>query len=581
MSIYYFKPNLGGQTDAFTSLKDVMFVDGANQSGKSTVLTRLIVASMVPHPDSKGYSYYPCLPDFNADDPWDNRETAALREIRRFKLPTHNWLIAPDGEMHRWVAMQELPELLNPYLDHKKTKWSKQNKGIWDTIQLLPKYGGSILSLKSWMQWVNNRHVFTGARLDNIFIDEPFPEGLFGEFLMRTATKQGRVVITATLVDDDSDDPMSREAEWMEERFIVPSEQGDLPDNIDVINIPLSDNPHINYLAFESRLALLDESEQSIRGKGRRRRRHGRPYFNREKIEELLERATDPLGEGYLLDGIIVDDLPPKAPDVWYRIWEYPNENQPGYLIAVDPADGGHSANDIVVYGTYPFRMVASMNGRYPEDEIPAELIKLCQWYGGTDLLDGSKWDGGILENDDEVISRLLRVIVGIETNKVKTSLSAMQRGYSEMGVYPPLPRLYYMPTKSTLGRDMHFPGKALGWYTDSITRPYLLAGAKSVITQALTQKTYEIIPCRETLDELWGVVDVKGKYQAPKNKRDDRVMTLGIIRMMAKQYHFKTPEPDKKEHVDSPFIIRIDEGATFIPPKYEEQFMKGRIRYG
>jgi len=273
--------------------------------------------------------------------------------------------------------------------------------------------------------------------------------------------------------------------------------------------------------------------------------------------------------------------LPPKAPDVWYRVWKLPDPNEPGYLIAVDPADGGHSANDIVIYGTYPFRMVCSVNGRYPEDEIPGELIKVCQWYGGSDLIDGSQWDGGIIESDDGKLSRLARVIVGIETNKVKTSLSAMQRGYSELGVYPPLPRLYYMPTKSTLGRDMHFPGSQLGWYTDSITRPYLLAAAKSVITQACSQKEYNILPCELTLKELWSVIDVKGKYQAPKNKRDDRVMSLGIIKMMAKQHYFKMPEAKRKKPETSPLTIDIGSDTMFIPPRYQDNFMKGRIRYG
>ena len=79
MSIYYYKSNPGGQQEAFISLKDVMFVDGANQSGKSTVLTRLIVASMLPHPNDKRYSYYPCLPDFDLKDPWTNPETTVLR----------------------------------------------------------------------------------------------------------------------------------------------------------------------------------------------------------------------------------------------------------------------------------------------------------------------------------------------------------------------------------------------------------------------------------------------------------------------------------------------------------------------
>ena len=597
MSVYYFKPNPGGQHQASVSTADVLFVDGANQSGKSTILTWLVAASMLPSPTNSKYSHYPCDPDFDAATPWTNNATRQLRRTRKFRLPTHNWMVSPDMEMHRWVAMQELPEMLDPYINHKLTKWSKSVKGVWDTITLLEEFGGSVLSLKSWQQWKNNKHVMTGARLDNVFIDEPFPKGVFGEYLMRTASKQGRIVISATLVDNDDDDPMSREAEWMEEQFIVPAEQGVLKPNVDVINIPLEENPHININAFNSRLALLDESERSIRSRGRRMRRHGRPYFNRSQIDEMIERVTHPVSEGYLMDSEILGDIyatdgltydagdpiarsvvPPDTTNIVYRIWEYPDTNEPGYIIAVDPADGGTSANDIMVFATDPLRMVCNANGIFPEDELPSELIKICHWYGGDDLVDGTTWDGN-LDVPAVEVPRLEKVLVGIETNRVKTTLSAMQRGYIELGVYPPLPKLYCMPTRSTLGRDLHFPGKTLGWHTDATTRPYLLAGAKTLITKAVKTSDYNIIPCEHTLQELWDIVDQGGKYKAPKRKRDDRVMTLGLIQMMAKQRHFRPRTVEVKAPERHPFNINISMD-TAVPPAYQRSRQRS-IRYG
>ena len=39
--LYYFKPNAGGQADAWSSQKDIVFISGGNRSGKSTLLCHL------------------------------------------------------------------------------------------------------------------------------------------------------------------------------------------------------------------------------------------------------------------------------------------------------------------------------------------------------------------------------------------------------------------------------------------------------------------------------------------------------------------------------------------------------------
>mgnify|MGYP001577447872 CR=1 FL=1 len=373
--------NPGGQAAAIVSLKDVLFIDGANQSGKSYVLSWLIASAMLPLPIDPDHSYWPCVPDFTSDTPYQNLTTLILRSQRTYTLPTQNWLIAPTMELHREMAMVQLPKLLDPFLDHRRTEWSKENKGIWDTVYVMVKYGGSRLSLKSWTQWLNNRHVFTTAVIDNVFVDEPCPEGMFGESLMRTATKKGRVVISATLVDNDSDSALSHEAEWMEKKFIYPSEHGTLPDIVDVVNIPLDENPYIDLNTFEERLNLLDETERNIRRFGRRLTRKGLPYFDAIKMESLIKRAEEPIAEGYLLDSEIQDEIPESEPDFWYRVFEAPDPSCLGYLVACDPADGGACPVDISVWRTHPLQLVCNANGPMTEDQIPQELIKLCYWY--------------------------------------------------------------------------------------------------------------------------------------------------------------------------------------------------------
>lgn len=568
--IYHRTMNPGGQAAAAISLKDVLFIDGANQSGKSYLLSYLIASYMIPHPNDPEFSYWPCVPDFTSETPWENLTTQLLRQQRKFKLPTQNWLITPTMELHREMAMVHLPPLLDPFLDHRRTEWSKENKGIWDTVYVMEKYGSSRLSLKSWTQWLNNRHVFTTAVLDTVSIDEPCPEGMFGESLMRTATKKGRVVISATLVDNDHEGSLSHEAEWMENKFIYPSEQGTLPEIVDVINIPLDENPYVHLDVFEERLDLLDETERNIRRYGRRLTRRGLPYFDERKIEALIQRVEDPIAEGYLLGDTLIPDIPDGSPDFWYRVWQEPDETCPGYLVACDPADGGDCPVDIQVWRTHPLGLVCNANGPMTEDEIPGELIKLCYWYNGTRLLDGTDWDG----NPQPGLARLARIFLGLDVHRAKLVLNAMMRGYAELGVNPPLPRLYYRPTETSLARDKHFPSQDPGWESTSVTRPYLLTYAKQVVNQAY-QAENVMIPDINTLTELYRFVSHK------RGQRNDRVMNVGMIGLMTKQNPFRVDIKDKRSRPLSGFAIPLGlERMSVIPPQLQQSILQ-EPRYG
>ena len=204
--LYYWKPNLGGQVSAWTSTKDILFISGANRSGKSTLLCHLAAAVMLPHPSDTDKSFWPCLPDWTARDPFNNDVTAELRDIRCVELPAIVWFSTRNMAGHKDVVMDHMPELLDNYIE--KVEWSDE-PGVWSRVIL---DNGSELHLKSAGQGLSG---FQRSNINLMINDEPFPETIYGEQLARLLDRRGRMVIGATAIANDLDTKAFRESEWL------------------------------------------------------------------------------------------------------------------------------------------------------------------------------------------------------------------------------------------------------------------------------------------------------------------------------------------------------------------------------
>ena len=184
-------------------------------------------------------------------------------------------------------------------------------------------------------------------------------------------------------------------------------------------------------------------------------------------------------------------------------------------------------------------------------------------------LLDGTEWDGVPRPG----LARLARILLCLDVKRAKLPLNAMMRGYMELGVLPPLPRLYYRPTDTSLARSYHFPSKDPGWESTSVTRPFLLTAAKMIVNQAYTVD-YTMIPDYNTLHELNQFVNHK------RSQRNDRVMTVGMLGMMTKQNPFREPAPVEQQLERGLIIPMGIENMDLVPPMFRHLQIERRL-YG
>lgn len=539
--LYYFKPNVGGQADAWSSQKDIVFISGGNRSGKSTLLCHLAAAYMLPHPEEEEYAYWPCIPDWNAENQFMNEETQLLRATRRVKLPAIVWFSTKNMAAHKDVAMQYFPTLFKGAI--AKEEWSDE-PGVWTRVIL---NNGSELHLKSAAQGLAG---FQRANIDLMVNDEPFANQLYGEQLARLLDRRGRMVIGATAITSVTDPKAYRESEWLIETFAEPAARGDLPPNVAAISIPLTENPHVDINYAKDMYAQLPDNERRARMDGEMISMQGECFFNRNMIKELKEHVRPPeIGileeiEGELLYSPSYDT----GKQFVLRVWEYPDEYA-NYSIGIDPSSGGVDPSVIRIWCDEPRQLVAEGRGWLSEDMLPRELSNICHWYG----------------RPNEGRKRYPNVMVVIETNQGRLTLASMQYGNTELGVTEPLPMIYFRPKPAELSRGRHFPGDQPGFQTTSSSRGHLLSAAQEMLIYAARSEN-EVMACENTLDDdyYWFVWD-NGKPQAKRGFHDDRVIADGLAWLGFKQRPFKEEFYQEEVEQESVFIAK-DNTFAFNP---------------
>lgn len=186
-----------------------------------------------------------------------------------------------------------------------------------------------------------------------------------------------------------------------------------------------------------------------------------------------------------------------------FRVYEFPQRNAQ-YVVAGDPAEGlehGDKSSSVVI-NKKTNRTVAIYNHNIPPDRFEEDLIKLGHFY-----------------ND---------AIVACESKGY---------GYSiNQGLYKNYGRVY-RKIKTKRGFVEHT--QDLGWNTNSVTRPQMLAQLASEIENGSTE-----LLDKDLISQAWTFVNniKRGQPEAEKGKADDLIMARAI----AGQVRMEQPYKDK-----------------------------------
>jgi len=554
-SLYYWQPNPGRQTEAWCSTKDIVFISGGNRAGKSALLCHLAAAHLLPHPDDPDFSYYPCLPDWDQLNPYDNPLTNQLRAERKVKLPSIVWFSTVNMGGHKDVAMEYFPHLLANQIETEE--WSDE-PGVWSRVILK---NGSQLHLKSAAQGLAG---FQRANVDLICNDEPFDQALYGEQLARLLDRKGRLVIGATAITSDTAPTTYKRSEWLINAFAEPHKRGDLPSNVDVFSIPLTENPHIDKDYAEGIYAMLPDAERRARVDGEMILMQGECYFNRDLIQKLSHKSYPP-EEGSLDQELEFVPLSYESREARLRLWQ-DLDPELNYVLGVDPSNGGDDPSVVRIWSDNPRMLVGELRGWIPEDQLPGEIIRIAHRLSNN-------MDGGRTPN----------VMAAVEANSGRLTLSALQHGNTELGVMKPLPRLYFRPKPAMLARGSHYPSDQLGWHTTPSNRGHLLAAVTDMLVFAGNQAERTVFPDQEGLreDYYWFIWE-KGKPQARQGKHDDRVIADGLAWLAFRQKMWKQkaePLPAEVEVVPFGIVgnkLELNLHGLMKPPNRTDRIIYG-----
>jgi phage terminase large subunit-like protein len=100
---------------------------------------------------------------------------------------------------------------------------------------------------------------FAGTSRDFIHYDEEPPKSIYSECQARLIDRKGRSWLTMTPVDGMT---------WVYDTLYEPSVLG-INVNVDVVEVDMAENPHLDKEAIDKYLASLDEDERKARGHGK------------------------------------------------------------------------------------------------------------------------------------------------------------------------------------------------------------------------------------------------------------------------------------------------------------------------
>lgn len=521
-----FRPNPGGQELFFASDAHELIFAGGNSSGKTYCGVVMCGYHILPeidiHGNKTGKTLHPHL------------------DLRIRSGGRHGWISTFSQETQRDTIQENFDKLLGPYTEHVYMEKDVYRHALFPD--------GGTIGFK-WQK--QGKSGYRGAKKDFIYCDEPHEEAIYNEAKMRTVRTDGYIWTCMTPVIDPSSPLASKDVLWMKDKLVDPwlREPEKFPLR-EIIMVDVEENKrYVNIDFILSTLQGMSAEEYQIRKSGLWVDFGGRACFNREMLNELeiyLQDTDEAHPEyGHLEydqmrneDWKVVfidsrrDFFPVKPEAEWIiKIWEHPVpdsgiQRRPEYFIAADVAEGvaGGDFTSVYVARGDTRRVVAALHGHLTELELAKQLNLLGQYYGtGSPAYKNAR--------------------LAIEVrNFGKTTINFLITGQPEYGVQKyGMDRLYHMPNKADLQRGIVFGAKP-GWDTNSSTRGYVIGAMRRALLDALrTAQNPEMLCSMPDLGIIREgkafLMSKRGKYEALIGENDDRLFSLGILRLMMDCY--------------------------------------------
>lgn len=219
-SVLNYKPNSPVHEEFHKSLKVGRILRGGNRSGKS-------VAGSV-------------------ESVW--RSTGTHPFLKTHDVPTRGRIVTVDRDAG---IKQIILPLLKQWVPPSSLKNGSWEDSYSNADKLFTFRNGSTIELKTHQQDVDS---FAGVPLHWVWFDEECPQAIFNECRLRLIDYNGCWWMTMTPVEGQ---------DWIFDRFIATQAK-----NVDMYEVNITDNPHLNKLALELLDDDLDEDEKKIRRQG-------------------------------------------------------------------------------------------------------------------------------------------------------------------------------------------------------------------------------------------------------------------------------------------------------------------------
>jgi phage terminase large subunit-like protein len=250
---------------------------------------------------------------------------------------------------------------------------------------------GSFVELMSYDQDLDK---FAGTSRDFIHYDEEPPEDIRIENLARLIDRKGREWFTLTPVEG---------MQWIYDDIYEPGLLG-LNKDIDVVEVGMEENPHLDQEEVENFLSKLSEAEREIRGRGKFVKRGGLVY-------KMFSAQTH-----------VIDAIDPKTirgPEYkWYMSLDHGFNNPTAVLWHAVDRDGRvitfdehYEAERIVEYHAQVIKDRRDIHGRVPDLHICDPALGQRQAVTGTSIQTEYAMRGvGMALGNNDVLTGVVKV---------------------------------------------------------------------------------------------------------------------------------------------------------------------------
>jgi phage terminase large subunit len=176
------------------------------------------------------------------------RATGRHPYMQTHDIPTRGRIVTVDRDAGIEQIIKPLLKQWTPPSELVNGSWEDSFSNARKTMTFR---NGSTIELKTHQQEVES---FAGVPLHWIWFDEECPQDIFNECRLRLIDYNGCWYMTMTPVEGQ---------DWIFERYIVTNAK-----NVDMFEVDITDNPHLNQEALALLDDDLDEDEKKVRQKG-------------------------------------------------------------------------------------------------------------------------------------------------------------------------------------------------------------------------------------------------------------------------------------------------------------------------